>query len=142
MAAKLPDEERQRIIDLLQEHGGNRNKVARLVGRSPSTVQKIAQAEGFESNIRAAKKANDARRDYAQAERLQLLNEGFDKAREILKGVVEAKELQAWMMAVGIAVDKRRLEDGEVTDRTENRKGLNIEEEFKKLDVRLGGSTV
>ncbi len=139
MAAKLSDEERQRIIDLLQEHGGNQNRVARLSNRHQSTVGRIAKAEGIESVNAAPKKANAARRDYAQAERLELLNEGFDKAREILKTVTEPKDLQSWMIAVATAIDKRRLEDGEATNRNENHNtaGLSLEDEFRKIDTKL-----
>lgn len=80
-----------------------------------------------------------AQRDYAQAERLQLLNEGFDKAREILKAVTEPKDLQSWMIAVATAIDKRRLEDGEATNRNENHNtaGRSLEDEFRKLDTEL-----
>lgn len=113
-------DEREKIVMLLKEHGGNRNKVARECGRSPSTVQGIAEAHNIPPNIRAPKNANQARRDYAQAERLELLNEGFDKARDVLKGIGLADDLKDWSVAVGTLIDKRRLEDGEATSRSES----------------------
>lgn len=117
--SSVDQEERSRIVSLLREHGGNQNKVARLCGRHQSTVRRIAKAEGIESVNAAPKKANAARKDYAIAERLELLNEGFEKARDILSTIAEAKDLQAWTVAMGTLVDKRRLEDGEATSREE-----------------------
>lgn len=118
MAPKLTSEERERIVRLLKE-GKSQGKTAKEVGRHVSTVNRIAKAEGIDSNIAATKKAIEAKRDYDLAERLLLLNEGFDKARDILPEIKEPKDLQAWMIAVATGIDKRRLEDGEATHRGE-----------------------
>ena len=55
-------EERQRIVDLLHEHGGNRHKVAVMCERSKQTVSRIARDEGIESDVTQLKKA-EAQRD-------------------------------------------------------------------------------
>ena len=49
---------------------------------------------------------------------LQLLNLGFEKARELLPFIKSPQWLQAWSISLGILIDKRRLEDGEATSRT------------------------
>lgn len=112
-------EEYMQIVELLHAHSGNQNKVAGLCGRHQTTVRKIAKTEGIESINAAPKRANEVRRDYSQVERLELLNEGFEKARELLKTIQDPRELQAWMVAVATAIDKRRLEDGQATSREE-----------------------
>lgn len=139
MANRVDAEERRRIVAYLKA-GKSQGWIAREVGRNKSTVNRIARSEGIESNVAATKKASQARRDYAQAERLELLNEGFDKAREVLGRIRTAKDLQAWMVAVGTGIDKRRLEDGEATDRSEHthNQGVDLEAEFQRLDKVLG----
>lgn len=137
MAAKLPDDERQRIIDLLQEHGGNQYKVAQMVGRNRSTVNRVAKAEGIESNVAATKKATEAHAVFGQAERRKIVVEGLEKARVMLSGISEAGELQKWSVAVGTLVDKDLLLDGKPTSINENRKG-DIRDVFADLDRKFG----
>lgn len=119
MADKITDEERAQIVVYLQE-GQTHGWIARKVGRSKPTVGRVAKAEGIECTVTAAKKATEVKRDYDQINRLQLLNEGFDKARQILASLDGARDLQAWSIATGTLIDKRRLEDGEATNRTES----------------------
>ena len=121
--ARLTDSERGTIVSLLQEHGSNRTRVARMVGRSSSTVQKIAVEEGIPPNIRAPKKANEARGSYAEERRLEIIGRAFDKADDMLATVKEAADFQKWTVAFGTLVDKARLETGQATDRHENRSG-------------------
>ena len=119
MANRITEEERDRIVAYLKE-GKSQGWIAREVGRSKDSVSRIAQESGIETDVRRTKKATEAKQDYDQAERLKLLNEGFDKARELLGDIKQAKDLQAWTVAMGTLVDKRRLEDGEATNRTES----------------------
>lgn len=121
--ARLSDSEREKIVSLLQEHGGNRTRVARMAGRSSSTVQKIAVEEGILSNIRAPKKANEARGSYAESRRLEIIGRAFDKADDMLRAVKEPGDFQKWTVAFGTLVDKARLETGKATDRHESRSG-------------------
>lgn len=118
MADRITEEERDRIIAYLKS-GKSQGWIAGKVGRNKSTVSRIAKVQGIDSNVAATKKATDAKRDYSRVERLKLLNEGFDKARELLGHISEVKDLQAWTVATGTLVDKRRLEDGEATSREE-----------------------
>ncbi len=140
MAPHLTDKERERIVAYLKE-GKSHNWIAGQVKRSQATVSAIASKNGIKPVKHSPKNANQARRDYAKAERLALLNLGFDKAEDLLKNIQEAKELQAWMIAVATAIDKRRVEDGQVSDRTENQKNdSSLEAEFAKLDAALSSS--
>lgn len=135
---KVGPAERKRIVAALHA-GKTPYRVAKESGRSRPTVSKIAREAGIDINVNATKKAAAAKRDYGQAERLGLLNEAFDKARELLQTVNTPHKLQAWMVAVGIAVDKRRLEDGEATSRGEHthREAISksLEEYFRELDA-------
>ena len=84
---------------------------------------RIANEEGIPSksrNIAATKKANEARKAYAEDRRLELIGKGFDKAQELLAGIADAAELQKWSVALGTLVDKARLETGEATSRGES----------------------
>ena len=118
MAAALTDKERKKIIRLLKENKSH-GEIAKEVKRSKDTIRRIANQTGLNRSNGAVKKAGQARRDYALAERVSLLNELFDKARAMLPHVEDAKELQALTIAIATAIDKRRLEDGEATNRSE-----------------------
>jgi hypothetical protein len=82
-------------------------------------ISKSAGAEGLEFERSQTKKASEAKRGYAQHERLELLNEGFAKARDVLPDIRKPKDLKAWMVAVGTLIDQRRLEEGCATRREE-----------------------
>jgi enoyl-CoA hydratase/carnithine racemase len=88
------------------------------LGISPGSVNRIAKLNGLEYSA-VPKPANEARRDYAQAERLKLVNEFFDKTRALLPEVDEPQKLQHLATTLAILIDKRRLEDGEATSRAE-----------------------
>lgn len=97
--------------------GKSQNAVAREVGCGPATVNRVAKANGLEYS--APKKASEARRDYAAAERIALLNKVFAQAEEMLPTIKTPHKLQALVISLGILIDKRRLEDGDATERTE-----------------------
>lgn len=110
--------ERRRILRALRE-GKSQNAVAREFGRAPVTVCRIAKKAGL--SYSPPKNANEARHDYAQAERLKFLNAIFDKATELLANVTQPDDLRSIAITAGILIDKRRLEDGEATTVTESR---------------------
>jgi hypothetical protein len=119
------------ILEALQA-GESQNAVARRFGCGPATVNRIAKRNGLEYT--APKKAAEARRDYASAERLALLNKLFDKVRDMADGPLTPNGLQALTISMGILTDKRRLEDGEVTARTEVSSGGARERLARSLD--------
>ena len=106
------DESEHRFIAEAIRNGGKRNELARRFGRSPSVISKIAAAEGIEFERSQTKKASEAKRSYAQYERLKLLNKSLDKARDILPDIQEPRDFKALVVAVGTLIDKRRLEEG------------------------------
>lgn len=119
MAARIPDDERQQIITVLQS-GQSLTATAKQFTRSKGTIFNIAQQAGISLERSATNKASAARKDYNQANRLLLINEFFDKAHEMLHGIeLNPLGLQQMATALAILVDKRRLEDGEATSRSE-----------------------
>jgi hypothetical protein len=88
-------------------------------GCSIGTVSNIARAAGVQLNVQSTKRASSARRDWAQAERLDLINRLFSKAESMLDQVGTELHLQQLTTAIAVMIDKRRLEDGEATSRTE-----------------------
>ena len=119
------------ILDALKS-GESQNAVARRLGVGPATVNRIAKRNGLEYS--PPKHAAEARRDYAFAERIQLLNKLFDKLSEMADGPLTPNGLQALSISMGILTDKRRLEDGEVTARTEVNGGDARERIASRLD--------
>lgn len=113
--APLSDDERDGILADLRA-GMKPAEVAKKWRRSERTVHRLGAAAGLGGVAR--KKADQARRDWALAERVGLLNKGFEKAEELLGKVATPHGFQAWAVAVGILIDKRRLEDGDATERT------------------------
>lgn len=137
MADRITDAERVQIVSYLEE-GKSQGWIARETGRSKQSVSRIARAEGIESDITATKRAVEAGRNYDRATRLELGNEMFEKLREMVVGVTATSEMKDLATTFGILTDKRRLEDGEATDRRESRRtDFSLEEEFRKLDTRL-----
>lgn len=116
--SRVSDEERERILAALRS-GLSAGATARQCGRSQPTVSRIAAAAGINLNQSPTKKAVAARKDFAQAERLELLNTLFLKAGELSEKIKKPIELQQLATAVAIMIDKRRLEDGEATSRSE-----------------------
>lgn len=114
----MPDEQRAAILAGLRA-GLSQGKVARENGCHPSTVCRIAKAEGIDSTNAAPKRALAAKRDYDQVERLQVLNAFFEKAQSMLGRCHAPQEFQQLTVALAVLIDKRRLEDGEATSRQE-----------------------
>jgi transposase len=116
--ARLTDEQRADLLADLQ--GGMAVRVAAArYGCHPSTASRLAAAAGIECNVAQTKMATAARKDWAAAERKDLLNRLFDKADGMLRSCRGVKNLKSLATTVAILIDKRRLEDGEVTARTE-----------------------
>ena len=144
MSKSLTDEEKVLIRELLEDEQSH-NSIAKQVGRSQSTISEFAKREGYSPvPERTPRVANQARRDFAKVERLELLNQAFEIAADMLeRGGLSAREFKELMTGVAIGIDKRRLEEGEPNSVHETRSGhphhdkLNLEEEFAKLDAQL-----
>lgn len=121
-ARRVPEEDKQRIIEMVRS-GMSRYAVAKATGWSRDTVSKIARAAGLDADTASTEAGTRAMQRYAKAERIELINHGFDKVRAILSNIDgtarHAKALREAVTALGILIDKRRLEEGEATERTE-----------------------
>ncbi|WP_460393983.1 helix-turn-helix domain-containing protein [Actinophytocola sediminis] len=83
MAARpITDEDRRRVRSL-HAAGRNRNQIAKELGRSGSTVSKIAAELGLSFNREAAKAATEARVADAKARRADLMHALLDDAERL-----------------------------------------------------------
>jgi len=111
-----PDE-RQQIIEALLA-GESQNSIAKRLGRSQTTIYRIAKAEGIDSVNPPPKKANEARVKYARAGRIRVIEKGIDYAEKLIDaGEIGGRELYNWSMALAVLLDKRRQEDDESAQR-------------------------
>src|SRR5215207_9284860 len=110
MASRLTDEERAQIEAALLA-GESLHATAGKFERSKETISRIARAAGITFERLHTEKAAAARRDYALAERVGLLNQYFDRAEAMLPYTYLASEFQQMATALAILIDKRRLED-------------------------------
>jgi hypothetical protein len=128
------------ILDALKA-GESQNAVARRLGVGLATVNRVAKRNGLERHTvikgqptpQAVIAISGAAEDYALERRLLLLNKIFAKAEAMVETVKTPHQLQALCISLGILTDKRRLEDGEVTSRTE----INGDAVRERLTSRL-----
>jgi hypothetical protein len=140
MGKAIADSEKEKIIDLLGE-GLSHCEVARRTGRSQSAVSALAKQHGIEPEQRMPL-AQQAAREYNRLERMNLLNRAFDKAGELLERKdLSARDFKDLMTGIAIGIDKRRLEDGQAGQISEQRAStsgvLDLDKEFRKLDEEL-----
>ena len=117
--AGLPEETKQAIREMVAS-GASHRDVARSFGVSISSVAKFAgdlvtdRERSRTQNATAAHTALEiARSRWGAAQRIELLNKGFDKLHDMADDLAFARDAKDWATAVGILIDKRRLEDGE-----------------------------
>jgi transposase len=141
MPRRIDDEERQKIIDLLHEHGGNRYKVAEIAKRSVSSVQNIAQQAGIAPSSESPhlKKAAEATAVKAETLRTEVLNLGFEKVKELLQITKDPQDVQRLAIAYGIFVDKNLVLSGKPNNINESRKGNEVTGLFDSLRDKANG---
>lgn len=125
------------IVEALRA-GESQKAVARRLGCSPGTVNRIAKLNRIEpgsvEKSPALLAAEQAAADYSLERRMALLNKVFAQAEQMIETATTPHKLQALAIALGILIDKRRLEDGEVTARTEVNGGDARERIARRLD--------
>jgi hypothetical protein len=85
MAQPLTTTEKQRIRDMLDVNCSH-NEIARIMGRSQSTISTYAKNAGYSPlPDRTPTVANQARKDYAKAERLALIS--LREGREVSSNI-------------------------------------------------------
>jgi hypothetical protein len=137
MGKGITDSEKEKMLSLLRE-GFSHCEVARRTGRSQSAVSALAKEYGIRP-VSLMPRAQQAARDYNKVERRNLLNLAFDRAGNLLeRRDISARDFKDVVTAVAIAIDKRRLEDGEAGAISEQRSGrLDLDKEFSRLDREL-----
>jgi hypothetical protein len=83
MAARPITEEDRRRVKALHAAGRNRNQIAKEIGRSGSTVSKIAEQLGLSFNRDAVQAATEARVADAKARRAELMHALLDDAQKL-----------------------------------------------------------
>ena len=138
----LTPEERAKIVSLLKEGGLSQGAIARMVGKAQSTISSIAAKEGLSApRHRTPIQANHARRVYAREQRRELIDKFLSLAEAMIdEGGMSPREARELVQGIGIAIEKRRLEDDEAGSISETRSGgpqhggLSLEEVFRKID--------
>ncbi|MCL6640251.1 MAG: helix-turn-helix domain-containing protein [Candidatus Rokubacteria bacterium] len=108
--------------------------VARSLGVHSSTVSRAARKLGVDVQRCATERATAAKMEFDAARRLEMINAFADKAAEMLPTVRRPIELQHLTTALAILIDKRRLEEGEATARTEVTSHGAREELARRID--------
>ena len=119
----MPTEaEISKIIEL-HESGKSQREIADEIGKSQPTINNWIKDLIKKGLIRTdqsrTKNANQARREYCAEKRIALIDAGMKKLEEMLPDIDKPSGMRDWFVALGTAIDKRRLEDPE-KDREED----------------------
>ena len=116
---KIPDNIRQEIATELRE-GIKPSELANKYKTTKQTVCNIAKENGIDLLHQATKKAVEVQKTYGKIERCKLIDKFFLKLNEQLDNEDNnSNDMRNLSIALGTIIDKRRLEDGEVTERKE-----------------------
>lgn len=119
MSSRVADEERERIVAYIDE-GHSQGEAAKKFKRGKGTISRVISESGTVPDRSRTKRAVEAKREWDQARRVELVGKGMAHAEKMLPGLADPKELQSWMVAVATGIDKLRLESGEATSRHED----------------------
>jgi hypothetical protein len=116
--------ERAAICALILD-GNSIAQVSALTGRSTQTIMKALATENVRTLHPTPEASRAAIADYSMARRQVLINILFDKIERVVEAIETedrgaARDIKDLAIAAGIMIDKRRLEDGEVTSRSES----------------------
>jgi len=117
--AGLPEETKEAIRERVGA-GQTHREVARALGISPGAVSKFAVDVISDRDRSRTENAAQARsllaatqNDFDQAARIALINKMAVRIAEALDEPQMPRDLKDLAVAMGVAIDKRRLEDGE-----------------------------
>jgi transposase len=128
-------EEEQAAICAFILDGHSMAKASEMFGRSPASVQKALRTQNVVSMHPTPEASRAAVADYTAQRRRILYNKILDRVEMIVDHEEpQAKDMKDLAIAVGITVDKRRLDDGEATQRSE---AGSIGESRQKLQDKL-----
>jgi len=103
--------QKKKRIEELKADGLSQSQIAKKLKISQSTVSDYLKSIGYESDRSKTKKATEARREYCAEKRLALIDAGMKKLEEMLPEIDKPSGMRDWFVALGTAIDKRRLED-------------------------------
>lgn len=127
---RVAPEKRAEIIERLQR-GETRHSVAKETGTPKSTVQDIATASAIAARPEAKLQTAPARDFNKQAQR-ELIDLAASRVHEMLSVVTTPGAIRDLCVSAAIVVDKRRLMDGEATQRTESNAAAEL---ARRLDL-------
>lgn len=119
----MPTEaEIQRIIELYDNGNGlSQGQIAKELNRSKSYINGIIHSVGAVVGVRErsrTKNATDAHVEYCLKKRINLIDRGMEKLDTMLDSIDKPSGMKDWFVAVGIAIDKRRLEQPNGTSKS------------------------
>ena len=124
--AKISEEVEKKIIEALKEGKKTYQEIADKFSVSKSSVHRIAARNNVKLERSQTKKAIEQKIKWCKKRRLELLGKFFDKCNVMLSQIEEPRELKDLMTALGIAIDKARLEEGEPTERIESKSEMEV----------------
>ncbi len=90
------------------------NQIKKAYGVGSKTVYKVRDDAGIPprecGEHSQTKNANAARREYCAEKRIALIDAGIKKLEEMLPTIDKPNGMKDWFVALGTAIDKRRLE--------------------------------
>ncbi len=122
------DEQRTNAVALADEHGpAEASRQTGIPRRTISSWRLPARAE----DKKRTEKASAARDERHRKQRAQLGDVLLEKAVLFAEALTPGKDSRNTATALGIIIDKYRLEQGEVTDRTESRTQSDLDREIQ-----------
>lgn len=99
------------------------NQIKKSYGVGSKTVYQVMDEAGIPRERREhsqTKNANIARKEYCSEKRISLIDAGMKKLEEMLPEIDKPSGMRDWFVALGTAIDKRRLEDPGKGEETES----------------------
>ncbi len=107
-------------IEKLKADGLSQHKIAKNLGIAQSTVSDYLKSIGVSSDRSKTKNATEAHVEFCTEKRLALIDAGMKKLEEMLPEIDKPSGMRDWFVALGTAIDKRRLEDPGKGEETES----------------------
>lgn len=135
----MPSDPRyDQIIEALKTENVSYLSIARRFGVGINQVRRLAFQNGIrhdqEERQRGVREATKMSVTYAKERRIALLDRAFEKVEALIDEAVDPKEMRDVVASLGTLIDKRRLEDGEATSRTESLQAQAKETLSAKID--------
>lgn len=125
MGKRISKKEEMAIIEAINE-GNSLNKVAKKFKRSVSTISRCAKRNDVDVEHSQTKKAVETHQRWNKEKRFELIGKFFDKLTDIIQVTNDPRELKDLSTALGIVIDKARLEEGQPTEITKNENNDNV----------------